>query len=178
MKNRERILKTVLSALFLALALVMPYLTGQIPEVGSMLCPMHLPILLLGILCGPLWGLAVGLTAPLLRSVLLGMPPLFPMAVSMSLELAAYGATSGLLRRLLPKKRFFLYPSLLAAMLVGRLVFGVAMLFCMTCQGMGYPLSAFLAGTVTGSIPGILLQILLVPPLVMLVERKGGFPNS
>ena len=77
MTNRERIQKMTLAAFFLALAFVMPYLTGQIPEVGAMLCPMHLPILLAGFLCGPLWGAAVGLVAPLLRSVTLGMPRSF-----------------------------------------------------------------------------------------------------
>lgn len=172
---RERTLKTVISALLLALALVMPYLTGQIPELGSMLCPMHLPILLCGFLCGPLWGGSVGLAAPLLRSFTLGMPPLFPMALSMAFELATYGAISGLLRRLLPKRSRFLYPALLLAMLAGRLVFGASMLLCMTFQGKGYALSAFLASTVTGSVPGILLQIILVPPLVLLIERRWGF---
>ncbi len=172
---RERILKMVLSALFLALAFVLPYLTGQIPELGSMLCPMHLPILLCGFLCGPLWGLAVGLVAPLLRSFTLGMPPLFPMALSMAFELATYGLVSGLLRRLLPKRSLYVYPALLVAMLAGRLVYGASMFFCMISQGKGYALSAFLASTVTGSIPGILLQIILVPPLVLLIERRWGF---
>ena len=172
---RERTLKIVISALLLALALVMPYLTGQIPELGSMLCPMHLPILLCGFLCGPLWGLAVGLTAPLLRSAIFGMPILFPMALSMAFELATYGLVSGLLRRLLPKRSLYIYPALLVAMVAGRLVFGASMLLCMISQGKGYALSAFLASAVTGSVPGILLQIILVPPLVLLIERRWGF---
>ena len=108
MKSHERILKMVLAALFLALAYVLPFLTGQIPEVGSMLCPMHLPVLICGFICGWPWGLAVGVIAPLSRSLTLSMPPLFPTALCMSLELATYGAIAGLMHRLLPKKRIYM----------------------------------------------------------------------
>ena len=80
MKNHDKLLRSVLAALFLALAYVMPFLTGQIPEIGSMLCPLHIPVLLSGFVCGPLWGAVVGFVAPLLRSLTLGMPPLFPTA--------------------------------------------------------------------------------------------------
>ena len=67
MNNRNKILRLVFAAMFLALAYVMPFLTGQIPEIGSMLCPMHIPVLLCGFICGWPWGLLVGLIAPLLR---------------------------------------------------------------------------------------------------------------
>ena len=89
----------VLAALFLALAFVLPMVTGHVPQVGNMLCPMHFPILLCGFVLGGPWGLAVGFAAPLLRSVLFGMPPLYPIALSMAFELAAYGAVSGWLYR-------------------------------------------------------------------------------
>lgn len=104
MKQRRLTLKMIISALMLALAYVLPFLTGQIPEVGSMLCPMHIPVLLCGFICGWPWGLAVGIAAPLFRSLTLGMPPIFPTAVCMAFELAVYGAISGLMHRLLPKK--------------------------------------------------------------------------
>jgi LytS/YehU family sensor histidine kinase len=169
MKNRERILKMTLAALFLAMAFVMPYLTGQIPEIGAMLCPMHLPVLLCGFLCGPLWGSVVGGVAPLFRSVTLGMPPLFPAAVAMAFELLTYGAVSGLMHRLLPKKRPCVYLSLLVAMIAGRLVWGIAMLVCLGIRGGGFTLSAFLAGAVTNALPGIAVQIVLVPLLVMVL---------
>ena len=80
----------------LALALVLPFLTGQLPQIGNMLCPMHLPVLLCGFLLGWPWGLAVGVTAPLLRSALFGMPPLYPVALAMCLELGCYGLVIGL----------------------------------------------------------------------------------
>ena len=73
-----------LSAMFLALGLVLPFLTGQIPEIGNLLLPMHLPVLLCGLVCGWKYGLAVGFTTPLLRSMLFGMPTFYPSAVSMA----------------------------------------------------------------------------------------------
>ena len=114
--------RLVLSALFLALAFVLPFLTGQVQQIGRMLCPMHIPVLLCGFICGWQWGLAVGVAAPLLRSLTLGMPPFFPTAVCMSLELAVYGAVAGLMYKLLPKKMGFVYLSLLISMVCGRIV--------------------------------------------------------
>lgn len=163
--------KLVLAALFLALALVLPFLTGQIPEVGSMLCPMHIPALLCGFFCGWPWGLVVGLIAPVLRSLMFGMPPMFPVAVCMSAELAAYGAVSGLLYSRLPRNKASIYISLLTAMIAGRLVWGTARFLCAGLDVSAFGMSAFWAGAVTTAIPGILVQILLIPVLVMSLEK-------
>ena len=171
MNIRNNTLRLVLAALCLALAFVMPFLTGQIPEIGSMLCPMHIPVLLCGFVCGWQWGLSVGLVAPLLRSLILGMPPLFPVAVAMAFELAAYGAIAGLMHRALPRKKPLIYLSLLTAMIVGRLVWGAAMFLCLGIQGGSFGLAAFWAGAVVNAVPGIVAQILLVPLLVMLIEN-------
>ncbi len=170
----KKIRNLVLAALFLAMAFVLPFLTGQIPEIGSMLCPMHIPVLLCGFFCGWPWGLAVGLIAPLLRSVTFGMPPLFPTAICMALELAAYGAVSGLMHKLLPRKKPYVYLSLITAMIVGRLVWGGAMYLCMGLTNGGFTLAAFLAGAVTNALPGIIVQIILIPILVMLLDKKDG----
>lgn len=160
----------VLAALFLALAYLMPFLTGQIPEIGSMLCPMHLPVLICGFICGPVWGAVVGFIAPLFRSLLTGgFPPLFPTAVCMAFELAAYGAVAGVMHKLLPRKRAFIYCSLLTAMIAGRIVWGIAMFVCLGTGG--FTFAAFLAGAVTGAIPGIIAQIILVPAIVMLLDN-------
>ncbi len=166
-----RVRKMVSSALYLALALVLPFLTGQIPEIGSMLCPMHLPALLCGFMCGWPWGLAVGLISPLLRSVIFGMPPMFPTAVSMAFEMAVYGAVSGLLYRLLPKKKGYIYVSLIAAMVAGRLVWGAVRFLIAGLQNSTFSAAAFLAGAVTTAVPGIIVQIVLVPLLVMTMEK-------
>ena len=160
----------IIAALFLALSYVMPFMTGQIPEIGSMLCPLHIPTLLCGFICGPLWGLAVGLIAPLLRSLTLGMPPLFPAAVCMTFELAAYGCTAGIMHRILPKKKPYIYCSLITAMTVGRLIWGAAMLVCLGLGGSAFTLSAFLGGAILDAIPGIILQIAVIPPLVMVLD--------
>ena len=120
-----------LASMFLALAFVLPFLTGQIPQIGSMLCPMHIPVLLCGFICGWPWGLVVGFLAPLLRSVTLGMPPLFPTAFCMAFELAAYGTAAGLLHKFFHKNKWNIYISLILAMITGRLVWGCMMFICM-----------------------------------------------
>ncbi|MBR5441352.1 MAG: ECF transporter S component [Clostridia bacterium] len=171
MRSKNKLFRMVLAALFLALAFVMPFLTGQIPELGSMLCPLHIPIILCGYVCGWPWGLLIGFIAPLLRSVTLGMPVLFPNAVCMAFELAAYGAVSGLLHKLLPRKKPYIYCSLIIAMIAGRLVWGASMLTFMGLNGGSFTFAAFIAGAFTNAIPGIVLQILLIPVLVMIIDK-------
>lgn len=171
MKKPSTLYKTVLSALFLALAYALPFLTGQIPSIGSMLCPLHIPALLCGFFCGWQWGLAVGFIAPLFRSLTLGMPPLFPTAVCMAFELAAYGAIAGGMHRILPRKKPFIYVSLLTAMLLGRIVWGVSMLICMSINGGAFTFAAFLAGAFSNALPGIILQLLLIPIIVMILDN-------
>ena len=171
MKKHNSLLKMVLAALFLALAYVMPFLTGQIPEIGSMLCPLHIPILICGFICGWPWGLVVGFIAPLLRSLTLGMPPLFPTAVCMAFELSAYGAIAGLMHKILPRKKPYVYVSLLTAMIVGRLVWGAAMFIFMGLNGANFTFAAFIAGAFTNAIPGIVVQIVLIPLIVMVLDN-------
>ncbi len=176
MKNKK-IYKMILSALFLAFACVLPFLTGQIPEIGSMLCPMHLPVLLCGFVCGWPWGLTVGFIAPLFRSLTLGMPPLFPKAVCMAFELAAYGLVAGLMHKFMPRKKPFIYLSLIVAMVVGRLVWGVAMFVCMGIGEGSFTFSAFVAGAFTNAVPGIILQIVFIPVLVMIIDNPNVTKN-
>lgn len=171
MKKHSSLLKMILAGLFLALAYVMPFLTGQIPEIGSMLCPLHIPVLLCGFICGWPWGLAVGFIAPLFRSLTLGMPPLFPTAVCMAFELAAYGAIAGLMHKILPRKKPYIYVSLLTAMIIGRLVWGAAMFVFMGLNDGSFTFSAFIAGAFTNAIPGIIVQIVLIPILVMILDN-------
>lgn len=161
----------ILSALFLALAYVLPFLTGHVPEIGSMLCPMHLPVLLCGFISGPIWGAIIGFVAPLFRSLTLGMPPIFPTAICMAFELAAYGAVSGLMHKFLPRKKPCIYCSLLTAMIVGRLIWGACMFVAIGVGGGKFTFTAFLAGAITNAIPGIIIQIVLVPIAVMMLEN-------
>ena len=171
MKHQNKLLKIILSALFLAIAYVMPYLTGQIPEIGAKLCPLHIPVILCGFLCGWNWGLVVGFIAPLFRSLIGGMPPLYPTAICMAFELATYGAVSGFMHRVSPRRKPFTYCSLITAMIAGRIVWGIAMFVCMGISGGSFTFAAFLTGAFANAIPGIIVQIVLIPLLVMKLEH-------
>ncbi len=163
--------KVITSGVCLALCLLLPFLTGQIPQIGSMLSPMHIPVLICGFICGWPYGLIVGLIAPILRSLLFGMPPLYPTATAMAFELAAYGATSGLLYKILPKKIKFLYISLAVAMLFGRIIWGIVTLILLGISGSTFTFSAFLAGAFTNAIPGIICHVILIPPIVLGIKK-------
>ena len=160
-----------LSAVCLALCMVLPFLTGQIPQIGSALSPMHIPVLMCGLLCGWQYGLAVGFIAPLLRFLLFAMPPIMPTGLAMMFELAAYGAFSGMLLKLLPKKLPFLYVSLIGAMLGGRIVWGIVRFVLGLIVGPAFTFPAFLSGAFVSAVPGIICHILLVPPVVMGIRR-------
>lgn len=172
--KRTALLQLIISAVCLALCLVLPFLTGQIPQIGSALSPMHLPVLLCGFLCGPLYALAVGAVAPLLRFVLFGMPPIFPTGVAMCFELAAYGFISSILYRRLPRKKLSIYIALLGAMIGGRIVWGLVRWLLAGLAGSSFTFAMFLSGALLKAVPGIIVQIVLVPLLVMAVER--AFP--
>ncbi|MBR3494013.1 MAG: ECF transporter S component [Clostridia bacterium] len=168
-----RVRKLTYAALYLAIALVLPFVTGQIPQVGAMLSPMHIPALLCGFMCGWPWGLAIGFISPLLRSVLFGMPPMFPDAVSMAFEMAVYGGLAGLLHRLLPKKVWVTYVVLLIAMIAGRIVWGAVHVILAGMTGSSFTWAVFLTRGFTEAIPGIILQIVLIPVLVIAMNRAG-----
>ena len=171
--SQNPVLQLVYAAVCLALCLVLPFLTGQIPEVGSKLCPMHLPVLLAGFLCGPWWALAVGAVAPVSRYFLFGMPPLFPTGFAMCFELAVYGLVSGWLYRRLPEKKGSIYAALVAAMVCGRIVWGLVMKTVAVAGGNGFTWSAFMAGALINAVPGIILQLVLIPVLVMALRKAG-----
>ncbi len=168
----EKTKKMTFSAVFLALAMVLPFLTGQIPEIGSMLSPIHIPALICGFVCGWPWALVVGFVSPLLRSMIFGMPP-FLSAFSMAFEIGTYGAVSGILYKVLPKKTVNIYVSLIGAMIAGRIVWGVVKFVIAGLTSSEFPFSAFIAGAVTSAIPGIILHIVLIPIVVMVLKKAN-----
>ena len=170
-KARSAILKLVYSAVCLALCMVLPFLTGQIPEIGSMLCPLHIPVLLAGFLCGPWWAMGVGFIAPALRYLLFSMPPLLPTGVPMMFELLVYGLVVGLLYRALPKKPGCVYASLIGGMIAGRIIWGFAALIVYGSMSKPFTWTAFFASAVVNAIPGIILHIILVPVLVFALQN-------
>lgn len=163
--------KLVLSAVCLALCMVLPFLTGQIPEIGSALSPMHIPVLLCGFMCGPYWAMGVGVVSPLLRFALFGMPPLFPTGIAMCLELAVYGLASGLLYQWFPKKVGYIYVALIGAMFMGRVVWGIVMMVLMGLSGGVFTWEAFFSGAFVTAVPGIVLHVVLIPLIVMLLVK-------
>lgn len=171
MKKQNNLDNLALAAMFLALAYVMPFLTGQIPQIGAMLCPMHIPVIICGFVCGAPWGLIVGFVAPLLRSLTWGTPPLFPAAVAMAFELAAYGFICAILYRTFPKKNGYIYCSLIIAMITGRLAWGAVQFACMGFDVTKFGFAAFWAGAVTNAFPGIILQIVIIPIIVILLKK-------
>lgn len=171
MKVRRELLNIILAPIFLALSFVLPFFTGQIPEIGSMLCPMHLPILLCGFICGWKYGLIIGFIAPFFRSFILGMPPLFPTAFSMSFELATYGLLAGILYQLLPKKPINIYLSLFISMLGGRIIWGIVMLCAMGFNVEQFSLTTFWMSGFVNAIPGIIVQINLIPITIVMYNK-------
>ena len=169
--HRNQIRRLTLTAMFIALGYLLPFLTGQIPQFGAMLSPMHIPALLCGFVCGWQYGLVAGAIMPLLRSATLGMPYIFPNAVAMAFELAAYGCAAGLLYRALPKHIAFVYVTLVLSMLIGRAVWGLASAVLMMGTENVFTTQAFLAGAFVNAWPGILLHILVIPPVVLGLRR-------
>ena len=175
--KKNHIKRLALSAVLLAIGLVLPFLTGQVPEIGSMLLPLHLPALLCGFVCGWGWGLAVGFVLPLLRSMLFGMPPMIPTALCMAFELAAYGAFAGFLYEKFAGRRFRVYLALIGAMLLGRAVWGVASfaVYALLMEN-AFALTAFWMGAFVNAWPGIVLQLILVPLIVSALQRAKLIP--
>lgn len=171
MKNGT-IKNLTLSAMFLAIGLVLPMLTGQIQQIGNMLLPMHIPVFLCALICGWKYGVAVGTVLPLLRSVMFGMPVLFPTAIAMCFELATYGLVAGFLYG---RSRWqcvvALYRSMLLAMITGRIVWGFMQILLLGISGSAFTWQMFMAGAFLNALPGIVLQLVLVPSVMVALNR-------
>lgn len=171
MKNKTSVEKLTLSAVFLALGIVLPFLTGQIPAVGNMLLPMHIPVLLCGFVCGWQWGLLTGFVLPIMRSTLFSMPPMMPTAMAMAFEMAVYGAVTGLLYQRLTKNMASVYISLVSAMIAGRLVWGAVSIIFYGIAGKSFGWHFFLGGALLNAVPGIILQLVLIPFVILTLKR-------
>ena len=166
----------VSAAMLLALGRVLPFLTGQIPQIGNMMLPMHLPVLLCGLICGWQYGGIVGFVLPLFRYVLFGAPPM-PAGAAMAFELAAYGAVVGFLYA---RSRWqcvvALYRCLIAAMVAGRLVWAAARVVMTGVAGVPFTWELFLSGALLAAIPGIILQLIVIPAVMVAMDRTGLVP--
>ena len=165
------------SALLFALGLVLPFLTGQVPQIGNMLLPMHFPVFLCAFLCGWQYALFLGFLLPICRSMIFGMPHMFPVAIAMAFELAAYGLIAGLVYgRSKQKSTASLYVALISAMILGRVVWGIVEVLLLGIGENAFTWQMFLSGALLEAIPGIILQLILIPGILVALRRSGPFP--
>lgn len=169
--NKQPLQKITLSALFLAVGIVLPFFTMQLKEIGDSLLPMHIPVMLCGIICGFGYGATIGLVLPVLRSVCFGMPPLFPNSIWMAAELLTYGLIIGLLYKKLPKRLPYLYLSLIISQLAGRIAWGIAKTILLGLSNKAFTLLMFIDGGFIDALPGIILQILLIPTVITILKH-------
>lgn len=177
LEHYDQLKKLTVSAMMLALALLLPFLTGQLQAIGQMLTPMHVPILLCGLLCGPIYGFSVGIVAAPLRFILFGMPQM-PNVLYMTTELAVYGLLSGLFYQILPKRKLSLYISLILSMIGGRIAYALIFIAinlsnAKSLESLTMPI---ISATVLTAWPGMILQILLIPTLLIVLEKAKIIP--
>lgn len=172
---KKQVKNMVLSAAFIAIGIILPFITMHIPRVGNMLLPMHIPVMLCGFLCGAPYGFIVGLIVPLLRSVLIGHPVMVPTAVTMAVELSVYGFVTGLLYEKLNSKRFGIYISLVSAMILGRVAWGLASLGLFSLLGNSFTWKLFITNGFINAFLGIIIQLILIPLLVNRLKAKNAY---
>ena len=176
MKNSQ-IKNMVLTAMFLAIGLVLPFLTGQIKEIGNMLLPMHIPVYLCAFICSWKYGMVLGLVMPIMRSAIFHMPVMYPNAVAMAIELATYALVAGYLYG---KSKYkctkAIYKSMIPAMIIGRVVWGITEVILLGINGKAFTMSAFITSSFLNSIPGIILQLVLIPIIMVALGRAKFVP--
>lgn len=169
--------KLAVTAMLFAVGMVLPFFIGQIPAIGKMLLPMHIPVLLCGFIVGWQYGALIGFLLPIMRGLVFGMPPLYPNAVAMAFEMAAYGFVSGYLyshARWQCTK--MLYISLVTAMLAGRIVWAFAEVILLGIGGNIFTWKMFAAGAFLNAIPGIIVQLTLIPIIMVTLRRAKVVP--
>ncbi len=175
----SKVKKTVISSMFLALGFVLPFLTGQIQQFGNMLLPMHIPVFLCSFICGWKYASVIGIILPVLRSAVFTMPVMYPNAVSMSLELFAYGFFADFINKHMKQNTLkSLYFSLVCAMLIGRMVWGLSQVFLLGLRGNLFGITAFVSGAFLNAIPGIVIQLAFIPAIVVSVEKTKLFKRD
>ena len=170
--NRNSTKQLIICALCIGLGLVLPSFFHMFGGTGAVMLPMHIPVLICGFICGWPYGIACGAILPLLSSVLTGMPPIFPIGLAMMFELATYGAVAGLLF-----KKLDVYPSLVGAMLTGRVISGVANTILLGMAGRNYSLQVFLTASFITALPGIIVQLVVIPLLMIALVKAGLIPD-
>ncbi len=197
----SKVRRLVIAGMLVALGVLIPQIFHAVPGFGKIYLPMHIPVILCGMICGPWYGIAAGIITPLLSSLIFGMPVMYPMCVTMMLELATYGVVSGLLsaapslydiehggtprhtKRLSAKifasPRLNIFVSLIAAMLAGRAVSGIANYILLVGIGGGeYTWKMFLAGAFVMAWPGIVIQFIVIPAVMLSTRHLWMFKEK
>lgn len=175
MSKLSSVKRSIITAACIGLCVVLPMAFHSIPNAGRVFLPMHIPVLLSGLICGWSFGLLCGLAGPLLSTLLTGMPPL-AFLPSMLVELAVYGVVCGLLINLVRTKKLYtdLYISLVAALLAGRVVAGIAQALLFSAGS--YSIAAWTGSYFVTGWPGILLQLALIPAVVSALMKAKLIP--
>lgn len=169
MQNKS-LKKIIISAFFLAIGLVLPSIFHMFGAAGKIFLPMHIPVILCGFICGWQYGLVCGIVTPLLSSVLTSMPVLIPFGVSMMFELGTYGMICGFLYQRFNKNIII---SLVIAMIGGRIVSCLANMIILGIASKPFAFNMFLTGAFVTALPGIIIQLVLIPILMMSLEKTG-----
>lgn len=175
MKKMSPVKKSIITAVCIALCVVLPQAFHSIPNAGSIYCPMHIPVLLCGLICGWQYGLLCGIAGPLVSALITGMPPAAVLP-GMLVECAAYGALTGLMMQLVHTKKVYpdLYISLLVAMLGGRIISGIAKALIFSAGS--YSMTAWVTGSFVTSLPGIIVHLVLIPSIVYALMKAKLIP--
>lgn len=175
MKKMSPVKKSIITAVCIALCVVLPQAFHAIPNAGSIYCPMHIPMLLCGLICGWQYGLLCGIAGPLVSALITGMPPAAVLP-GMLVECAAYGALTGLMMQLVHTKKVYpdLYISLLVAMLGGRIISGIAKALIFSAGS--YSMTAWVTGSFVTSLPGIIVHLVLIPSIVYALMKAKLIP--
>lgn len=175
MKKMSPVKKSIITAVSIALCVVLPQAFHAIPNAGSIYCPMHIPVLLCGLICGWQYGLLCGIAGPLVSALITGMPPAAVLP-GMLVECAAYGALTGLMMQLVHTKKVYpdLYISLLVAMLGGRIISGIAKALIFSAGS--YSMTAWVTGSFVTSLPGIIVHLVLIPSIVYALMKAKLIP--
>lgn len=177
MTNNSSVKRLCVTAVCLALCVVLPMAFHSV-GLGSALSPMHIPVLLCGVVCGGWYGLACGIVGPVLSSALTGMPGI-PMLVRMIPELAVYGLATGLAMKYIRSGKYLadLYISLGLAMVLGRIAGGISSAFFFLGSGEAYSIAAWASGYFVTALPAIAVHLILVPVLAMTLTKAGVIPK-
>ena len=184
--RQQRIRSLVITAMLLAVGLVLPFITGNIQAIAKIISPLHIPVLICGLCCGWSWGLGLGIVLPLLRGLLFGIPVFPTSALPMAFELAAYGLLTGLLYpaflKLFKSKNHLpaMLCALIVSMVLGRFVGGAAKALFITLGVIGskspYTFAAFFSSYFVSTAAGAVIHLILVPAVVTALEKAKLSP--